>query len=119
MAKRIIEKTTKIGVHDFYRGDIIWTIELNGKEVLHREDGPAYILENSNNIRIECYWLNGKRHKEDGPAVIYLHNNKIIKSQYWINNFFIVEIIGKQRKINKLKIFKRELEEWRMKELWG
>ena len=44
-------------------GDQVWRI--NG--VSHREDGPAVIYTNG----YQAYYINGKRHREDGPALIY------------------------------------------------
>jgi hypothetical protein len=44
---------------------------------LHREDGPAVILNNG-----DQYWYkNDKRHREDGPAIIYKNG----KQEWYIN----------------------------------
>jgi hypothetical protein len=38
--------------------------------VLHREDGPALIIEDANGTRCEDWYHLGRRHREDGPATI-------------------------------------------------
>jgi hypothetical protein len=69
----------------------VWTINVDGKQVLHREDGPAMaykthgafgwyyngILHRIDGPAIrwengdEDWWFNGKMHREDGPALIH------------------------------------------------
>jgi antitoxin component YwqK of YwqJK toxin-antitoxin module len=62
-----------------YDGTIIEECHQNGQ--LHRDDGPAHIVENlKNNCREESYYRNGKLHRDDGPAVIEFHNNRPIRA---------------------------------------
>jgi len=121
-------------------GSTIWTITINGEELLHREDGPA-IIYYYEGLKIwgEEYYINGKKHKEDGPAVIYYKNNKEIYSEtyfyngkihredgpaviyykkgiktaeyYWLNQIYICQ--------DDIIQYKQSLEEYKNLQLWG
>jgi hypothetical protein len=63
---------------------------LNG--VIHREDGPAFILGNGSKI----WYLNGVIHRIDGPAVEYIDGGKL----WYLNGLMYSE--EKYNKIIKL-----------------
>jgi len=80
--------------YDYYFGDyfvfagsLVWTIDINGNELLHREDGPATIwVFPDGTIRHEGYYLFGKPHKEDGPANLWYNSEgKLIDEEYCLN----------------------------------
>ena len=59
----------------------------NGENVLHREDGPAYIYFWPNNQpKLEVWYINGLRHREIEPAVIEYYENGTIKEKQWYVN---------------------------------
>jgi len=76
--------TNKFWIQDIriLPGDIIWTIEQNGKEILHRDDGPAFISF-EDKTKIKKYFINGKLHREDGPAYIFYFEGKIKRASYF------------------------------------
>jgi len=105
---QIIPQFYTIKDHYFRKGDKIWTVILNGIEVLHREDGPAFINEecqvyyfkgmihrddgtafksyyDTGEICWEIYYINGVCHREDGPAKIkYDKNGNILFVSYYL-----------------------------------
>jgi len=69
----IIEISHMIGELFLFKGDRIWTIILNGKEVPHREEGPACIVYDCDGkVKCEQYYINGKRHREDGGGMYWV-----------------------------------------------
>ena len=61
----------------YYAGGLLrsreWT---NDDDVLHREDGPAYIAYDENgNVEEERWYLNGIHTRKDGPAGIGYHED--------------------------------------------
>jgi hypothetical protein len=63
---------------------------------LHREDGPAVILNNGSKF----WYLNNKRHRLDGPANEWFNGNK----SWWIN--------GKRHRIDGPAFTYAGIEEW-------
>lgn len=54
--------------------------------LLHRQNGPALIVNYSCGSIWEQYYLNGKRHRIVGPAsIFYNENRKIIGEDYYID----------------------------------
>jgi hypothetical protein len=103
--KKLAFLLKKIHYQKLIRALTIYRISDNGSQqewrvndMLHREDGPAYICTSSDHVSEvwykhgECHcedrpaliwwegkewWLNGKRHREDGPAVTLLDGSCI------------------------------------------
>lgn len=65
-------------------------LEIIDKEVLHREDGPAYSYyydQNENKKKkYEAFFLFGKRDKLDGPSTIEYHPDGSLKDEQWYKN---------------------------------
>jgi hypothetical protein len=47
---------------------------LEGTNLLHREDGPAYEVQSSGSW-VKEYFLNGKPHRVDGPACEFIEGS--------------------------------------------
>ena len=90
-------------------GNSFWY--LNGK--LHREDGPAMILNEGSKF----WYLHGMRHREDGPAVEWSNQYK----QWFINDVELTEeefnqwLAKKQLKDNLFLFLDKRYEEKRTK----
>jgi len=56
----------------YYRGD-----------KLHREDGPAYIVEEKDVLVTEEYYRGDKLHREDGPAYIVEEKVVLVTEEYY------------------------------------
>jgi len=69
------------------KGYKIWTAIINKEEVLHCEDGPAFLVFfKHGQVNYKEYYLNGVLHREDGPAKItYSKNGRVIFQTYFIN----------------------------------
>lgn len=61
-----------------------YTESINGKILLHNEDGPSIIsFDQDGNIAIKAYYFNGVRHRLDGPAYLKYHKNgRVILKSY-------------------------------------
>jgi len=120
-----------------HKGFQVWTASINGKEVLHRENGPAKVLYMNNNLIFEQYYINGLWHREDGPAYIEYYSNKIIKYEgYYIRNkihrengpayinyYPSGEPFNKGYCINgkyfNSSNFEEELQKYKLEQIWG
>ena len=72
-----------------YRGRDIIQYELPDGS-LHREDGPAYIVEYDDGEYVEEWFYDGHEHRYGGPAVQYLSGNM----NYFIHGINVsVEVI--------------------------
>lgn len=83
-----------------YKKSLSWhgSISYYNKKIkLHRDDGPALILDNGN----KYYYKKGLCHRENGPAIICRNRNKY----YYINDEEL-NIIFIIKKSNKLEFFK-------------
>lgn len=71
---------------------------------LHREDGPAYIIEKDNGkVIYSAYYMNDKRHREDGFAREWFHlDGSIEQGCYYIYDQFLDESKFLLYKLNKL-----------------
>ena len=65
-------------------------ITVNGEELLHREDGPAYIMYYEDGTKgREQYFVYGDFHREDGPAAtIWFEDGKLSAEKYFVNGLF-------------------------------
>ena len=93
---------------------------IKGTKCLHREDGPALILEDGSNewyingqlhrvdgpavvdkeVDYEAWYIHGKRHREDGPAQIFSDG----KLKWWLNGI----LFTKERWFEKLSKAQKE-----------
>ncbi len=66
----------------------------NGRNELHREDGPAVIeYDAEGKLKRETYYSNGSIHSEDGPALIdYYENNGVKREAYYIGGELHAEV---------------------------
>lgn len=51
--------------------------------LLHRENGPAWVVYENNVKREEIYYIHGMIHRMCLPAIITYHNDGTINSQEW------------------------------------
>lgn len=64
----------------------------NGKNQIHREDGPAVEYQNGTKM----WYQNGRLHREDGPAIewssgqnqFYLNNIRLTEDEFNLYKFF-------------------------------
>lgn len=68
-------KIVKNGSEQWYKDDL-----------LHREDGPAYIKNYPNGERVVKYYIEGVQHREDGPADIQYNENGNVEIEEWYKN---------------------------------
>jgi len=118
----ILERDCCIGNVPCIKGNQIWTVKLNGEEVLHRDGGPAriYYHDNDGEISVEFYYINGKVHREEGPARIWYYKKEIFHEEYYLNNEYLFAANKfSEIQINKTKImFEKKVKEYLMKELY-
>ena len=94
-------------INKWGNGNIRWIEYFNNEKDNHREDGPAfqYFFENGN-IKIEKWYINGKRHKTDGPAQIYYYKNGYIVEEYFIDGEELTKqqfiVHSRKRKLGKI-----------------
>jgi hypothetical protein len=67
----------KNGKHTIPNG----SIEYSKNGFLHREDGPAYIMEGE----YAAWFIDGLRHREDGPAIEYYDKGELWMWAYYYN----------------------------------
>lgn len=81
-------------------------------EQYHRINGPAYIeYYDNNDIKYECWWLNGKSHRFGGPAYISFNNRGTIISSTWFiyGNRIIEPFLIKDVNISKEQLIELKL----------
>lgn len=73
--------------------DVRWCID---KDILHRENGPAYEFTNG---RGKFWYLNNKRHRDNGPAI----------EQPSVSEWFVY---GKRHREDGPAIVSKDFKEW-------
>ena len=76
----------------------IWSYEIDGRKVLHRENGPAILDDNG-----DLYWMiNDKMHRLDGPAAEFADGGK-----EWFVNGKQIQCKSQEEfdRLMKLKLF--------------
>jgi hypothetical protein len=63
--------------------DVTTAEEATERCLLHREDGPAYILYDGDHVESELWAQNGAFHREDGPAVTRYFSNGMPRIEEW------------------------------------
>ena len=68
------------------------------RTILHREDGPAIIKANGNNV---LWYLNGKLHRMGGPAIEY--TTGVGYKVWYVNGVFILSTDGNGNMLNRMR----------------
>jgi hypothetical protein len=64
--------------------DITSLDDAQDRDLLHREDGPAFIMyDEQDRVRGEVYQRHGLLHRDDGPAVINYFENGMAQTEQW------------------------------------
>lgn len=80
--------------------------------LLHRDDGPAYIKRDSEGRVIEERWYrNGRLHREDGASLITYMLNGHVDSEHWYRN-------GERHRIGGPALVERECSKEMRRESW-
>jgi len=119
---KILEDNCVIGNHGCLKGQKVWTIIDNGIEILHRESWQPSLINTWNDILCEYYFFKGKLHNENGPAYIeYKNFNEKVYCEYYLNNKFIFKTsdFSEGNIIKNNEIFKQNLIDYKMDEVWG
>lgn len=60
----------------------------DGRDLIHREDGPAQILYDvKGRLLRETFFSDGRVHRADGPAhVVYDLRGRVQHSEYWLDD---------------------------------
>lgn len=71
----------------YYYSNVAWIEYYDDKQMLHREDGPAFIQYNirTKQISLHEYHVHGKLHNENDAARIHYHNGSIVGKQFYLN----------------------------------
>jgi len=88
---------------------------VDGKDVYHRIDGPAYIrFEEPLGKTITIWFFKGMKHRDDGPAVTYrFPDGKLAGLEWYINDKVHRDINSGPARIFWHPNGKRRMEEWK------
>lgn len=96
----------------YYNTGEVWSEDWLVHGELHRLDGPAVIEYYSNgSIMHEAWFVNNKRHRIDGPAMILYEKDHTINSSQWFINDALIE----PKPFDNLQLSKEEIVEVKLK----